>query len=144
MQLGGSEGGVRWIHSDCHAFHSHMLLPIRLLLSLPGVLSAILRLVDLSAVFVVFVAFVVFVCITRYLSKRLLSGRSVSDEAEKNLIGKFKQECGYQVNGERRIERDKERGRQRGRERGGGGKRQRKTCNDLSCSLVMGTWCGAV
>ena len=31
-----------------------------------------------------------------YLAKRLLSGRSVSDEAERNMIGKFKQECGYQ------------------------------------------------
>jgi cullin 3 len=32
----------------------------------------------------------------RHLSKRLLSGRSASDDAEKSMIGKLKAECGYQ------------------------------------------------
>ncbi|CAM9533464.1 unnamed protein product [Chrysoparadoxa australica] len=31
-----------------------------------------------------------------HLSKRLLSGRSVSDESERNMIAKLKAECGYQ------------------------------------------------
>ncbi|CAN0573976.1 unnamed protein product, partial [Ectocarpus sp. 12 AP-2014] len=31
-----------------------------------------------------------------HLSKRLLGGRSVSDEMEKNMIVKLKNECGYQ------------------------------------------------
>ena len=31
-----------------------------------------------------------------YLSKRLLSGRTVSDDAERRMIGKLKTECGYQ------------------------------------------------
>ncbi|CAN0345890.1 unnamed protein product, partial [Discosporangium mesarthrocarpum] len=31
-----------------------------------------------------------------HLSKRLLGGRSVSDEVEKNMIAKLKTECGYQ------------------------------------------------
>jgi len=32
----------------------------------------------------------------QHLAKRLLSGRSVSDEAERNMIAKLKNECGYQ------------------------------------------------
>ena len=32
----------------------------------------------------------------RHLSKRLLQGRSASDDAEKSMIGKLKAECGYQ------------------------------------------------
>jgi cullin 3 len=32
----------------------------------------------------------------RHLSKRLLNGRSASDDAEKSMIGKLKAECGYQ------------------------------------------------
>ena len=33
----------------------------------------------------------------QHLSKRLLSGRTVSDEAERSLLVKLKTECGYQV-----------------------------------------------
>lgn len=32
----------------------------------------------------------------QHLAKRLLSGRTVSDDAEKSLIVKLKTECGYQ------------------------------------------------
>ena len=32
----------------------------------------------------------------QHLAKRLLSGRSISDEAERNMIAKLKTECGYQ------------------------------------------------
>lgn len=31
-----------------------------------------------------------------HLAKRLLQGRSVSDDAEKNMLGKLKVECGFQ------------------------------------------------
>lgn len=32
----------------------------------------------------------------QHLAKRLLSGRSTSDDAERNLLVKLKTECGYQ------------------------------------------------
>ena len=32
----------------------------------------------------------------QHLAKRLLGGRSVSDDAERSMIGKLKIECGYQ------------------------------------------------
>ena len=32
----------------------------------------------------------------QYLAKRLLSSRSVSDEAERSMLFRFKTECGYQ------------------------------------------------
>lgn len=35
----------------------------------------------------------------QHLAKRLLSGRSTSDDAERNLLVKLKTECGYQVGG---------------------------------------------
>ena len=37
------------------------------------------------------------------LSKRLLTGRSASDDAEKSMIGKLKAECGYQFTQQVRI-----------------------------------------
>jgi hypothetical protein len=37
----------------------------------------------------------------QHLAKRLLSGRSTSDDAERNLLVKLKTECGYQVGGPR-------------------------------------------
>ena len=33
----------------------------------------------------------------QHLAKRLLSGRTVSDDAERSLLVKLKTECGYQV-----------------------------------------------
>lgn len=33
----------------------------------------------------------------QHLAKRLLSGRTTSDDAERNLLVKLKTECGYQV-----------------------------------------------
>lgn len=33
----------------------------------------------------------------QHLAKRLLSGRAVSDDAERSLLVKLKTECGYQV-----------------------------------------------
>ena len=33
----------------------------------------------------------------QHLAKRLLSGRQISDEAERSLLIKLKTECGYQV-----------------------------------------------
>lgn len=33
----------------------------------------------------------------QHLAKRLLGGRSVSDDAERSMIAKLKHECGYQV-----------------------------------------------
>lgn len=35
----------------------------------------------------------------QHLAKRLLSGRTTSDDAERNLLVKLKTECGYQVGG---------------------------------------------
>lgn len=33
----------------------------------------------------------------QHLAKRLLGGRSISDDAERSMIAKLKHECGYQV-----------------------------------------------
>lgn len=33
----------------------------------------------------------------QHLAKRLLGGRSISDDAERSMIARLKHECGYQV-----------------------------------------------
>jgi hypothetical protein len=68
----------------------------------------------------------------------------VSDEAEKNLIGKFKQECGYQVNGEKRIERETKSEADREVEKGGGGARDRERLampHPVVLAWVRVLWC---
>lgn len=39
----------------------------------------------------------------QHLAKRLLSGRTTSDDAERNLLVKLKTECGYQVGARERA-----------------------------------------
>jgi cullin 3 len=55
----------------------------------------------------------------QHLAKRLLGGKSISDEAEKNMVAMLKAECGYQVRGwEGGFEGGGGRGMGRGREFG--------------------------